>query len=182
MRLIPFPGTAAQCRFQIEADLTWRGSRFCVDFRVKAPAEIQGLVAGSSVGERTDRLWEKTCFEVFLRPTEGEIYWEINLAPDGRWNLWRLEGYRTGLVPEEKSRGPESWKTSFVGDEWILSAVFEMKDIAEMASRPVRVAVAAVAEHAGGEKTYWSLIHSQEKPDFHYPDHFVLLYENGGWA
>lgn len=182
MKLIPFPGTAAKCRFSVEADLTWRGSLFCIDFRVQNHHEIQGLVEGSRIGERTDRLWEKTCLEVFLRPVEHESYWEINLAPDGCWNLWRLQGYRAGLVAEERILGPESWTSKFDGDVWTLSVVFDMKSVPEMSARPVRIAVAAVAEHKAGEKTYWSLIHSQEKPDFHYPDHFVLLYENGGWA
>jgi len=35
----------------------------------------------------------------FAEPGE-ERYWEINLAPNGHWNVYRLDRYRQGLRPE----------------------------------------------------------------------------------
>ena len=181
MKLIPFPGTIDHCPFRIEADLSWRDSTFRADFAVIGPPETLGLQPSGKAGERAERLWEDTCFEVFLRPVESDFYWEINLSPDGRWNFWRLEGYRTGLAAEKRVTGPTQWSCELLEGRWRMAVTFDLRAIPELACRPIRATVAAVAAPAQGEKTFWSLVHSQDKPDFHYPDHFVLLYENVGW-
>src|SRR6185369_3516590 len=35
--------------------------------------------------QRTDRLWEHTCFEVFLRQDESANYYEFNFSPSSEW-------------------------------------------------------------------------------------------------
>lgn len=181
MKLIPFPGTCENAEYEISVSLSWRGPLLDLDFVVKNPNNIRGLTTKSPHHVRTDRLWEKTCFEVFLRPVGGEVYWEVNLAPDGRWAVWKLEGYRSGMSPEARVSHPVVWKTEGDPFYWSLSATLDFHGVPELAVRPVRGSISAVIEEKSLAKSYWSLIHSTEKPDFHYPDHFVLLYENGGW-
>lgn len=40
-----------------------------------------------------------TCFEFFLAAEGQAPYWEVNLAPNGAWNLYRLAACRQGLTP-----------------------------------------------------------------------------------
>lgn len=45
--------------------------------------------------QRVDYLWLSDCFECFLANKKSAEYIEINFAPDGRYNIYRFDGYRT---------------------------------------------------------------------------------------
>ncbi|OOR85442.1 hypothetical protein B0180_01225 [Moraxella canis] len=45
--------------------------------------------------QRADYLWLSDCFECFLANKESAEYIEINFAPDGRYNIYRFDSYRT---------------------------------------------------------------------------------------
>ena len=43
---------------------------------------------------RSDFLWEQTCFECFF-DTGDKAYFELNATPNGHYNLYRFDDYRT---------------------------------------------------------------------------------------
>ena len=45
---------------------------------------------------RADHLWQSTCFELFLRPTTAEHYFEFNFSPSTQWAAYRFDSYRGG--------------------------------------------------------------------------------------
>ncbi len=55
-------------------------------------------------GPRRDELWQHTCLECFVAPAGQPGYLEFNLAPDGAWNVYALEGYRRGAQPRRRLR------------------------------------------------------------------------------
>jgi len=44
------------------------------------------------------------CFECFIGQKTAAEYWEVNLAPNGDWNVYHFDGYRTGMVEETALR------------------------------------------------------------------------------
>ena len=122
---------------------------------------------------RVDGLWRHTCFEAFVRPPEGEGYFELNLAPSGQWAAYRFEGYRQGMMSADVS---QPTIRAEAGDRHFgLVAGIDLAALPELAPwQGWRLALSAVIEADDGSLSHWALNHPPGGPDFHHPDCFVL--------
>jgi len=123
-------------------------SRFVIPETVEEPA-------------RAEALWERTCFEAFLRGEEGQTYREWNFAPSGEWAAYDFTGYRNGMTdavvtpPYVRFEDNMTW--------WALGAT-----IAVDAETNWALGLSAILEEKDGTKSYWAIAHPQgDKPDFH---------------
>lgn len=119
---------------------------------------------------RADGLWQRTCFEAFIRPRGGEGYFEFNFSPSREWAAYRFSGYREGMANLDLPKAPviETAAMNFHG--YTLTA--EVRH--NLLPGPWKVALTAVIEDAYGAKSYWALAHPKGKPDFHHADGFAL--------
>src|SRR5215510_91023 len=46
---------------------------------------------------RAAELWQRTCFEAFVRCPATDIYYEFNFAPSTQWAAYQFDGYRSGM-------------------------------------------------------------------------------------
>ena len=121
---------------------------------------------------RKDRLWEETCFELFLAVKNATEYWEFNLSPAGHWNVYHFTEYRHGMreetvlssLPFQVRNGPEYF---------MLAVEFDVEKIVP-SGRSLEVGITAVIKQKGGRITYWALTHSAPQPDFHRRDSFII--------
>jgi hypothetical protein len=122
---------------------------------------------------RTDGLWRHTCFEAFLRGPLGEGYLELNLSPSTEWAAYRFSGYRAGMANADEI-APEI-SVSHLAESLELNARVNLAATADFADAASwHVGIAAVAEEANGQLSYWALAHPPGKPDFHHRDGFAL--------
>jgi hypothetical protein len=134
-------------RYRIEGDLE----------RLRIPA-----ARAPAVGQR---LWQRTCCEIFIARAGTAAYREFNFSPSGQWAAYAFQDYREGApfaisepkIALRRSPGELDLQASIPADEGKL-----------------RVALSAVIEHADGGLSYWALRHPPGKPDFHHPDAFAL--------
>lgn len=118
---------------------------------------------------RADGLWQTTCFELFLQPGPGPDYVEINLSPSERWNVYDFAAPREGMTERPMPREPEC--TMRLGTDL---AIFDAAiPAAGLPQGPWRCGFTAVIEEQPGTKSYWSLVHGGEVPDFHDPACFT---------
>ena len=103
-RLIPFE-QSIPAGIRISAELVWKSEGWLeLSYGVlgRATTGISGLQLptglndGLQQGRRRDDLWTTTCFEAFLAAPGGQRYWEVNLAPNGDWAVYRFDRYRSG--------------------------------------------------------------------------------------
>ncbi|MCU0734658.1 MAG: DOMON-like domain-containing protein [Methylotetracoccus sp.] len=124
---------------------------------------------------RSDRLWESTCLEVFLRAPGSNDYCEFNFAPSAAWAAYVFKAYRDGMMPMAADHPPQltvrSTRSRFELDA-LLSGFTESLRIGECGR--LSVGIAAVIEEQGGARSYWALRHPSAHPDFHHPESFVL--------
>ena len=139
------------------------------------------LPAANQLGQRRDELWQHTCLECFLGAAGREAYWEINMAPNGDWNVYALDGYRQGLRPEpsqEQLPFTCSWQQNAGGAltlqlslHWMLPPAL-IDDLAMGNGRDQPAAlewnVTAVLEQPDGRLSYWAVGHRPEQADFHW--------------
>jgi hypothetical protein len=120
--------------------------------------------------ERSDRLWQHTCFEIFIRAASGEPYHEFNFAPSGEWAAYRFETRRSGM--RNLDIAPPRIETNLTAEGLELHAMLNA------ASLPTEklwlVGLSAVIEEKNGCKSYWALAHPPGEPDFHHPACFAL--------
>ncbi|MGC9955231.1 MAG: DOMON-like domain-containing protein [Rhizomicrobium sp.] len=120
---------------------------------------------------RTDELWRHTCFEAFVRPAQGDAYYEFNFSPSRQWAAYRFSGYRAERSVAGEISAPRVEVRS-------NGAGFELQVSLELPGLPSdsawRLGLAAVIEETSGRKSYWALAHPPGKPDFHHSDCFAL--------
>ena len=148
------------------------GDRLSLHYRLEDPEGLVLVPPASAAPRRCYDLWTSTCFEFFLAEPSAEPYWEVNLAPNGDWNLFRLSGYRQGLAPD-----PAIDALPFVveraGGGLDLLVTLDLGAL-PLAGRPLELAVTAVVELRDGEILYWALAHPGEQADFHWREGFGL--------
>jgi hypothetical protein len=129
------------------------------------------LVVPAFAGKgRANDLWQTTCFELFLREPGSAGYIEFNLSPSERWNVYDFTGRREGMAERPMPREPECGLRKG-SDIAVFDAAIPAAGLPKAA---LHYGFTAVIEEEGGVKSYWSLAHAADAPDFHDPACFAL--------
>ena len=147
-------------------------SLLALDYELLAPASELIWPAATSTPVRRDELWQSTCLELFIAKPNEPSYWEINLAPNGDWNVYRLDGYRQGLQAEPAIQRI-SLSSDSAADRHQLQATIELPAALSRAAS-LEANLCAVLEHANSSNSYWALCHPGSEADFHARAGFVL--------
>ena len=163
--LIPHPASrTALERIQV---LIWRdGSTFDLDVRLfGSPLRVR--LPTTDRPRRSDRLWETTCFEAFIRPRGTDAYYELNLSPSGDWAAYAFDSYRAGMrnARIDCTPDPDVWLKDGVR---MQEATFDLSGEALNNAIEWDIGLSAVIEEQDGAKSYWALAHGAGPPDFHY--------------
>jgi len=122
----------------------------------------------------SDRLWEHTCFELFIARPGGAAYHELNFAPYGAWAVYAFDRYRVRSRDVAPAIEP-SIHLRHADTKLELEAQVELARLSrEYASGSLALGVSAVIEDTEGNLSYWSIAHPQPKPDFHDREAFTL--------
>lgn len=121
---------------------------------------------------RTDELWKRTCFEVFVRSVGSETYCEFNLAPSTRWAAYSFTACRTGMA--DLAIPPPEITSIGKGEAYVLKARIDLSGVPALATRALSLNLTAVIEDRDGAHAWWALAHPSANPDFHHPEAFVL--------
>lgn len=172
-RLIPFsPVADTEIHFQWK----WHQGIALIDYQVKGAVQSLALDDSTPKG-RQDELWKNTCFEFFLKPFGGKSYFEANLAVSGAWNFYQLDDYRKNLRPVVECPAPHVLY-KHEEDKLHLHVDWDLKWLQKRSSvsGPILLNPSVVLKNLKNEASYWSVSHSQEKPDFHHADQFQLSF------
>jgi len=141
-------------------------------FRFDLAGQLGGLKIGAAgAADRTNGLWNSTCFEVFLRQSGADGYLEYNFAPSSAWAAYLFEDYRTAMVDFPVDAPPAISSAAREG-HFALEAQIMLP--VGWRGRPIEINLSAVVEETDGTKSYWALAHPPGKPDFHDKDCFAL--------
>ncbi len=119
---------------------------------------------------RSDRLWQTTCFELFIKCAGSERYFEYNFSPSSEWALYRFSDYRKGMAEEMISRPRIT--CDYSESHFALNAEFDLPN--SLQDGPLMLGISAVVEESDDRKSFWALTHPLGEPDFHHKDCFAL--------
>jgi hypothetical protein len=121
-----------------------------------------------------DRLWEHTCFEIFIGRNGATAYHELNFSPSGEWAAYGFERYRQGTPLVDRTLDPRV-RVRTAADKLELDAVVRLDPLSTLyAGARLSIGLSAVTEESDGRLAYWALAHAPGKPDFHQPGAFAL--------
>jgi hypothetical protein len=168
--LIRHPSTPCDAISRIEADAE-RSADGGLSLRYTAHGSIDGLLLPvKAKAERTDLLWQHTCFEAFIKPQPGTAYTELNASPSSGWALYSFSSFR-----EEMTEAPDAIQISPIDVKIAPGSLILATSIRGLEHTfDWRIALSAIIEEKSGRKSFWALKHPPEKPDFHHDDCFDL--------
>jgi len=168
--LHPFPGQDSN-GFSLRGAIARTNQTITLSFLLQGKLDDIVLPAATEQ-TRCDNLWQATCFEIFWAEEGKKNYWELNLAPNGAWNVYAFTDYRTGMRQEDGVAAP-AIKTTRTPESFSLTAELDIAPL-HANNAPLRVGVSAVLAHRDTRLSYWALAHPEAKPDFHAPQSFLL--------
>ena len=170
--LQPFSPVSPLLHLEITGNIGRQANTLTIHYELLGHLTELAIPAPADVPARKNRLWEGTCFELFLAAKDSPQYWECNLSPAGHWNVYRFGAYRQGM--QEEMRFPSlPFSVQKESDSLQLALEVELDKIVQ-ADQPLDIAISGVIELKGGEATYWALIHPGPRADFHRRDSFIL--------
>jgi hypothetical protein len=118
-----------------------------------------------------DELWQHTCCEAFVAPAGGKAYREFNFSPSGAWAVYDFTDYRQRLAVPPPALAPAiDCQTSATGLK--LRATLLRGLLPE--ALPWQIGLTVVLETMAGDKSWWALAHTADRPDFHPIASFTL--------
>ncbi|MBI1397372.1 MAG: hypothetical protein GC151_15475 [Betaproteobacteria bacterium] len=172
--LIRHPSCAPDAIVQCRVEVAWESDgllqlRYVLDGdidRVRIPA-------GGPL-RRADRLWQHTCFEMFVRTPGAAAYAECNFSASREWASYAFAGYREP-ASDPAPVGPLDIRTRRTARTLELEADVDVTSLTARDSRHgIELALSTVVESPDGTLSYWALRHPAGRPDFHDPGSFVL--------
>jgi hypothetical protein len=178
--LIPHPSTPCDFIDSFEMVVQRSDARGIVVGYVVTGDVEKILLPSQQSSERTDRLWEHTCFEIFLKPDGSRSYMELNFSPSTQWAAYRFDDYRAGMKELSMSAPPKIFHDEGTAHVMDIEIALELKALRTLTDTDVKLGASAVIEDRQGRKFYWALRHPSSKPDFHHSDSFILTLPHAG--
>ncbi|RYZ55941.1 MAG: DOMON-like domain-containing protein [Proteobacteria bacterium] len=155
--------------FSLEASFEIQDSVFRLEYRLKGPLDQLVIPAKGTACSMRDELWKHTCFEAFLQDKKSPAYWEFNFSPSRDWAIYRFERERQRV------------EVDITGIELVIQQErYPGELIMKIDIRPAeafnvgRVGLTTVLEHQDESRSYWALTHTENKPDFHASESFII--------
>lgn len=160
------------------AKFSWDSEHLIVEYQLIGDlkhVQIPEQRAPEGEGRRVIGLWNHTCFELFIKRRGGPDYLEFNFSPNGDWNCFYFEDYRSDIQEWRKFIAPKGIitreKRTFSARFWIplaqLPALFQANH--ELGLSPAAVVLYKYHPH------YFANKHPDEVANFHHPESFTFL-------
>lgn len=159
----------------------WQNGRLALSYFLRNPPPAWRLPMDFA-HTRADFLWQEDCLECFVAYANQKGYFELNLTPDGRYNLYRFDAYRlpdaipprpaaldsirllpAPCVVQNHTNALQNWRSWHV----CLQAAAAFGDLA-------RVHPCAIV-YRDGAPTYYAAKHA-DPPDFHCQKHWIAAF------
>jgi hypothetical protein len=169
--LIPY-SVLPNKNFNFNVEINQNADAFFISFLLAGDLSLIDFGDSTPKKTRTMKLWEKTCFELFLKNSRDE-YLEFNFSPSFEWNNFYFEKKGNPVVPFEKMQRPETDILLSI-EKFFLVAEIKKEFFPENFNtlNKMSAGISAVLKLKNNENSYWALSHEDSKPNFHHFDSF----------
>lgn len=178
MKLIPFLKNLETEQISLTSEIYQNDNEIILSFRLKQNHSIIDFGDYTPLKKRVIGLWEKTCFEFFIKNCENEEYIEFNFSPNFSWNCFYFAKKGDSLQEFNSMLNLEIDILNSLNDFQIYCKIpkkyfpksFQFKKNA------LNVGLSSVLLTKNGEKQYWALTHKDIRPNFHHFESFICKF------
>lgn len=154
----------------LAVSFSWTPDALVLSFHLAAdPGSLR--IPAPQTPAATDGLWQRTCCEAFIAPSQSAEYLEFNFSPSGQWAIYHFGDYRCRDERFQPSGAPAIAFTP-LADGFRLDATIPGRLLPP--TTEFDIGLSAVVEDSAGHKSYWALAHCAAAPDFHLRPSFTL--------
>ncbi len=153
---------------EVLAELNQNEESVFISYRIQKGLPLVDLGSSTPHKERVLKLWEKTCFELFIK-NEKDSYVEFNFSPNFEWNCFYFA--KKGDPLEEWTRMNRPATEILLSlDHYFLFAEIR-KELFPVGffdgTHELRCGISSVIKGPNGVLSYWALSHHDTRPNFH---------------
>ncbi|MDO9181573.1 MAG: hypothetical protein Q7U04_04155 [Bacteriovorax sp.] len=155
----------------IEVEINQNTESIFISYRIRQGLSLIEL--GESAPDKTRhlKLWEKTCFELFIK-NEANQYIEFNFSPNFQWNCFYFNFQGEALKEWEQMQMPVI-DVLLSSDHYLLFAEIKKDYFPEgFFDTDLHAGITSVIKDKKGTLSYWALSHADTRPNFHHFDSF----------
>lgn len=168
------PFENASYPFQIDSELNQTADSVFISYKVTGELASIDLEDGHPKRARVIKLWEKTCFELFLKNSAGS-YMEFNFSPVFEWNAFYFEKKGDSLKEFVGIAGV-SIDILLSQDVFHLIVEIAKKDFPEgFFHGSLEGQITSVIKEKNNHLSYWALNHTDTRPNFHDFRSFIAI-------
>jgi hypothetical protein len=168
-----FPYEKNNLKIQVSSEIHNIERDIYLSFRLTDPNSEIDLGEYRVNHERRLNLWEKTCFEFFIKNNHDE-YFELNFAPNFAWNVFYFQKKGAPLV-EFQLKHPISMDVLNSSDHFLLVVKIDKENFGTFFNdiNKLRFSMTSVIKDKNSKLSYWALTHKDSRPNFHHFDSFI---------
>lgn len=177
--LIPFDLMNSPAQ-SISVELNQTVHALYVSYKLTGDLTQIDLGNGTPNHQRQMKLWEKTCFELFLKHEDHDDYLEFNFSPHFEWNSFYFP--QKG-APLKELEAVKNIKIDILrsSDIFQLIAEVESKNLPkhfqkELSQGKLMAGMTTVLKEKNLRMSYWALSHKDQRPNFHHFDSFIYKF------
>lgn len=163
-------------KFSIESELNYTTESVFINYKLTGDLSGLDLGSGHPKHARVIKLWEKTCFELFIKNSKDN-YIEFNFSPDFEWNAFYFAKKGDALV---EYAGVDLVKMDILLSLEVFHLIVEIdkkkfpKGFFDQESK-LSGAITSVIKEKNERLSYWALNHTDTRPNFHDFRSFVAI-------
>ena len=170
--LIPFTNKNAS-PISIDAEINQNHESLFISFRIQKGVELIDFGSPTPNKIRLVKLWEKTCFELFIKNKNNQ-YIEFNFSPNFEWNSFYFNKQGDALKELDRMQMPET-DILLSSDHFFIFANIKKEFFPKeffLESPELEAGMTCVIKEKTGTMSYWALSHADTRPNFHHFDSF----------
>ena len=170
--LIPYPHDSHPA-IDIICEFNQTDESVFISYKITGNLSLLDLGEGHPKHERKIKLWEKSCFELFIQNAQNE-YIEFNFSPEFEWNSFYFKKKGDPIVEFLKMKTPKL-DILLSLEVFHLIAEIDKKNFPEgffLKDLGLKAGITSVIKDKEGKLSYWALSHEDQRPNFHHPDSF----------
>lgn len=163
--LVPFENSQAPA-ISIATELNTTSDSIYISYKLSGALNSIDMGEGNPKHARVLKLWEKTCFELFMKD-EKNSYIEFNFSPDFEWNCFYFEKKGDALAEYKRM---ELVKFDILFSNEVVNVIVELQKKMfpdHFFDGKLCVGITSVLKEKSGALSYWALSHHDIRPNFH---------------